>query len=377
MKQRSDVIVVGGGAIGLSTAFELAQEGASVRLIDKGRCGREASWAGAGMIIPGNSLKARTPEARLRSLSYELWPDLTDRLRSLTDIDSEFRICGGLEVGFEKNGLDSDVQRWQDDAVEAALLSPNALAQLEPACSRELRSGYHLPAMAQVRNPRHLRALQAACASLGVQIEENTEVVGFSTTNGRVTEVQTSGGSFTSNSVCICSGAWTGQLLQRTRFTFPIQPVRGQMVMLKCNPLPFSRIIQMGPRYLVPRSDGRALIGSTEEWVGFQKRTTAGAVASLIGFATSVIPELADATIERTWAGLRPGSPDGVPFIGLVPGLENMFVAAGHFRNGLQNSPGTARFLRQLVLDQTPSLNPTSFVHTLVGLPTPEVSEVV
>ena len=231
--------------------------------------------------------------------------------------------------------------------------------------------------MAQVRNPRHLRALQAACESLGVQIEENTEVADFITSDGRVTEVQTSGGSFVSNSVCICSGAWTSQLLQGTRFAFPIQPVRGQMVMLKCNPLPFDHIIQMGPRYLVPRSDGRALIGSTEEWVGFEKRTTAGAVAGLIDFATSVIPDLADATIERTWAGLRPGSPDGVPFIGLVPGLENMFVAAGHFRNGLQNSPGTARFLRQLVLDQTPSLNPADFVHTQADSPTPEVTEVV
>ncbi|HEX6985762.1 MAG TPA: FAD-dependent oxidoreductase, partial [Planctomycetaceae bacterium] len=123
-------------------------------------------------------------------------------------------------------------------------------------------------------------------------------------------------------------------------------------VLLDAVPLPFTRMIELGPRYLVPRPDGRVLVGATEEEAGFEKRNTAAAVGDLLAMAVELCPALGGATVERTWAGLRPGSPDGLPYLGRVPDFENLFVAAGHFRSGLQMSPGTARVMRQLLLDQ-------------------------
>lgn len=364
MKRGTDVIVVGGGAIGLTTAWEFAQQGLSVRVIDRGRCGREASWAGAGMIVPGNALKAATPAGKLRAVSFEMWPGVSQKLASDTGIDNEFRSCGGLEVRFEaedSTALSAEVENWRAEGVDVEPLSQRDLVLAETEINPELAGGYQLPAMSQIRNPRHLRGLQRACEQLGVQFEEEVPVLSFPGDGGKVTGVQTESGTFTADHVCVCAGAWTRQLLDGTGFDFDVYPVRGQMVMLKANPLPFRHILQLGRRYIVPRSDGRALVGSTEELVGFEKRTTAAGVGGLIEFGMSIIPKLADATVERTWSGLRPGSSAGVPFIGRVGEYSNLFAAAGHFRCGLQNSPATGRFLRELVLGQPTCLSPEQF----------------
>lgn len=363
MKRGTDVIVVGGGAIGLTTAWELASQGLTVRVVDKGRCGREASWAGAGMIIPGNSLKAETPEARLRAASFELWEELSARLLDETGIDNGFQSCGALELETNTavDRLAREVSDWRREGVDAVLLDTDQLRKLEPAIGGQVRGGYELPSMSQIRNPRHLRALQHACERRGVRFSEECEVQSISLSGSRVTGVRTEQNRFTAEHVCVCAGAWTSTLLQNTDFSFKVEPVRGQMVMLRACPLPFQRILQQGSRYVVPRSDGRALVGSTEEWVGFEKRTTAAAVADLIHFGVSLVPELGEATVERTWSGLRPGSPEGVPFLGRVPNAENLYVAAGHFRNGLQNSPASGRLLRQMILGQNTCLNPADF----------------
>src|SRR5690606_14887119 len=132
----------------------------------------------------------------------------------------------------------------------------------------------------------------------------------------------------------------------------PIRPIRGQIALLKTVALPFQRIVELGNRYLVPRPDGRVLVGATMEDVGFRKVTTAAAIGDLLGMATRLCPPLGAADLDRTWAGLRPGSPDGVPWLGAVPDIDNLYVATGHFRNGLQMSPGTGRLMRQAILGQ-------------------------
>jgi glycine oxidase len=156
---------------------------------------------------------------------------------------------------------------------------------------------------------------------------------------------------------CVAGGAWSKPLLADFGVDVSIEPVRGQIVLLSQSPVPFRCVIQDGARYLVPRPDGRILIGSTEEHVGFLKENTAGAIAELIEFATARVPQLAAARVERTWAGLRPGSADGLPYMGQVPGTENVFVAAGHFRSGLQMSPGSALLMRELILGSETSIS--------------------
>jgi glycine oxidase len=176
--------------------------------------------------------------------------------------------------------------------------------------------------------------------------------------NGRrIDSLRTHSGSVRAGRYLVTGGAWSRGLLASVAVDVAINPVRGQMVLLSQSPRMFSHVLQTGSRYIVPRDDGRILIGSTEEHVGFLKVNTASAVSELLAFGASRVPALAQARFERCWSGLRPGSADGLPYLGRVAGFDNLFVAAGHFRSGLQMSPGTARLIRQALLDQETDLS--------------------
>lgn len=357
----SDVLIVGGGVIGLSVAYELAGQGVSVTVLEQGQFGQEASWAGAGILPPGNPEHASNPRSLLRAHSHVLWPQLSAELLEKTGVDNGFRQCGGIEVRFEPKAdplrdevLREETQNWRDEGVVVEPLSPDELAEWEPAINREAVAGYRLPEMGQIRNPRHLKALLAGCADRGVELLAGRPVVDFDMQHGKVVAARTPSETFSAGQFCVAGGAWSRQLLQRAGVQVAVEPVRGQIVLLSMQPLPFRHVILEEARYLVPRPDGRILVGSTEEWVGFDKRNTAEAVGGLIEFAVRVVPSLCGAKYERAWSGLRPGSPDRLPYLGPVPETENLFVAAGHFRSGLQMSPATAVLMRQLMLGQAP-----------------------
>ena len=363
MNQTADILVIGGGVIGLSIAYELAGQGSAVTILEQGQFGREASWAGAGILPPGNPESAATPEARLRGHSHALWSRLSAELLETTGVDNGYRVSGGLEVAPPSipgdagvpDAFDGEIAAWRTEGVRVERLSPTELREREPALNSSITAAYRLPGMAQVRNPRHLKALIAGCALRGVRLVAGQPVIGFEHREQRVTAARTPADTFSAERFCVAGGAWSRQLLAGAGCDIAVEPVRGQIVLLSCQPLPFGHIINCGPRYLVPRPDGRVLIGSTEEHAGFEKRNTAGAIAELIDFAVDLVPALADARFEQAWSGLRPGSPDGLPYLGHVPETENLFIAAGHFRSGLQMSPGTALVMRQLMLDQRPA----------------------
>ncbi|MDA0282163.1 MAG: glycine oxidase ThiO [Planctomycetota bacterium] len=351
----SDVIVVGGGVIGLSIAWELASHGAIVKVLDQSTVGREASWAGAGMLPPGNLAGERTGEGRLRALSCVLWPEWSEGLLAATGIDNGYRNCGAIEVSFDRN-LDDEASAWEATGNKVEILSAARRRHLEPAISSNVKHSYRLPEFCQVRNPRHLRSLEVACLDMGVELLEGEPVCGWKATGQRVTHARTVSTDYAAAKFVIASGAWSRQLANAVGTEISIEPLRGQIVLLRCSPLPFRHVIQDGARYLVPREDGRILIGSTEERAGFVKQNTVEGVQSLLQFAKSVVPTLADAEIERTWSGLRPYSGREEPFIGRLPNQENLFVAAGHFRSGLQMSPGTAVLVRQMLHRQESSI---------------------
>ncbi len=354
----ADVLVIGGGVIGLSIAYELAGQGVAVQVLDQSPLGREASWAGAGMLPPGNIAFSLTPEQRLRALSCSLWKNLSAELFEKTGIDNGFRNSGSIEVRLEgaSDQIEQDIAAWKTEGVLVSETSVSELRQLEPNLPAEIVAGYRLPELSQVRNPRHLKALMAGCAARGVRFSPGVMVLGFERTGEKITGVKTPNRTFPGGSVCVCAGAWSAGLMESVKLALPVKPVRGQIVQLNQQPLPFTHILQTGPRYLVPRPDGRILVGSTEEDVGFEKRNTAQGIAGLIQLAMRLVPALKEATIERCWSGLRPGSPDGLPFLGRVPETENLFLAAGHFRSGLQMSPGTAVLMREILLGQEPSI---------------------
>jgi glycine oxidase len=352
MGSSPDILIIGGGVIGLTTAYFLARDGAKVTIVDKGDMGQEASWAGAGILTPAEIDSAQTPEEQFLARSIALFPQLSAELRERTGIDNGYMQCGGIEV-VEDDSLATD--EWRSAGVECRELDGPALKSLEPALAPGCERTYFLPKMAQVRNPRHLQALHAVCLDLGVVLKPNCPVQGFERKQHRIVAALSDAGPLVAERFLISTGAWTDSLVEMIGWKPQIRPIRGQIALLNSSSRLLQRIILQGSRYIVPRADGRVLVGSTEEDVGFDKRTTASAVADLLAFACRLVPALGQAQVERCWAGLRPGSPDGKPYLGRVPGWDNLFVAAGHYRSGIQLSPGTALAMKELLLDLKPS----------------------
>lgn len=349
-----DVVVIGGGVIGLSIAWELARHGAAVQVLEQGLFGQEASWAGAGILPPGNPRQARTTEARLRSHSHVLWPEWTEQLRSATGIDNGFHRCGGVEVqpAGSQESLEGRIATWREEGVAVESLMASELRHRISTLNPEISSGYFLPELGQVRNPRHLKALTQACQAGGVDLRPGSPVVDIVRQGDRVTAVKTLTDEYRAAEFVVAGGAWSQSLLRRVGCELQVEPIRGQIVLLNTPKVLFRHVIEVSTRYLVPRPDGRVVIGSTEERTGFEKRTTATAISGLIDFARSLVPALGEAQVERCWAGLRPYTNGGLPRIGRVPGVTNLSLAAGHFRAGLQLSPMTAVLVRHLILGQ-------------------------
>jgi glycine oxidase len=354
MTEHPDVLILGGGVIGLSTAWFLAEAGVRVTIVDKGDFGRQASWAGAGILSPAYLEHAHTGLDQLRALSWKLFPSLSQKLREQTGIDNGYLVCGGLELFLRAEERPSE--EWHGEGVAFEELNSDDLHRRYPELAPAVHRAHYLPDMAQVRNPRHLKALQAACAARGVSLRSGCPVHQFVRKGDRIEGVDTDQGRLTAGCYLLATGAWSEALLESLGWRLGIRPVRGQIALLNTDATGIRPLLLCGKRYLTPRGDGRILVGSTEEDVGFDTRTTAAAIAELLQFAVALVPNLAGAAVERCWAGLRPGSPDGKPFLGAVPGLDNLFVAAGHFRAGLQLSPGTALVMKQLLLGEQPAI---------------------
>jgi glycine oxidase len=351
MAKSGDVIVAGAGVIGLTTAYFLAREGVSVIVCDQGQAGMESSWAGAGILPPSDLEHAQFPLDRLRALSGAIFPALSDELKSRTGVDNGFARCGGIE--FLGNAGMADADEWYGLGVATQRLAERDVLALEPNLAPGLGDALLVPGMAQLRNPRHLRALKTACVATGkVTLLENAPVESVVAASGRVKGVRVGGEVHSGGRVLVAAGAWTDRLLEPLGCRLKIEPVRGQIALLNPGRVVFSRILLWGARYLVPRLDGRVLIGSTEEHAGYDKATTAAGIEGLLALGRRLVPPLADAPVEKTWAGLRPGSPDGLPFLGPAPDVNGLFVAAGHFRAGIQLSPGTAQLMKEMLLDQ-------------------------
>lgn len=364
-----DLLIVGGGVIGLSLAYESLKHGLKVALLERGLPGQEASWAGAG-ILPATGKGAITdPLAQLEKLSAQLHGDWAQALLDETGIHNGYDRCGGIHVARDVESEQSlaefmEVARAQ--GIHAERIDRDELPRLEPALaplSRDtnLRTACLIPEEAQLRNPWHLRALESAVRKRGGEILGNAPVRGILFNGNVATGVETDRDKLHAGAICVTAGAWTGELLG-DRIRLPeLRPIRGQMVLLKAERRPFQRIINEALRYLVPRDDGHVLVGSTVEDVGFDKRNTAQGVRGLLQLANSLVPNLGDCTVEKYWAGLRPATRDGLPCLGEIAGLKGLFIAAGHFRAGLFLSPGTAVVMSQLIRGDSPEINLSPF----------------
>jgi glycine oxidase len=353
-----DVLVVGGGAIGLSLAWQLAKRGQRVRLLDRGQTQQASSWTGAGILPPANPDATSDPLEQLRGLSHRLHRQWAKELQSITGIDVGYRPCGGLYIATrpgEAAALAAQSCWWAEHQIEAIAWPTDHVRDrfesLEPLCrSGRLLAAWWLPGEAQLRNPRYLRALRAAAIASGATIESPVEVDRLLIADHRAYGVAATTQTFLANNVCLCGGAWTRQLFDRLHLASGIVPIRGQMLLYRCHQPPLPCVLNEGHRYIVPRDDGHVLVGSNEEEVGYVQETTTAVLDDLRRWGESILPALGEGTIIRSWAGLRPGVFDGLPYLGKLPGLENAFAATGHYRAGIHLSPATAQLLTQRIL---------------------------
>lgn len=370
MSSGPTIAVIGGGVIGSAIAWRLADAGASVTLLERGRPGTadsgEASPAAAGMLAPLKEAEEPGPFLELGLRSMERYPAFVEAVESASGVDVAFRRDGRLDVALDDEAAD-ELRRHRDlqaDAgYESRLLEPAEVWELEPAIGPDVVLGLATEYDHQLDAARLTRALWLAAETAGVDARPGTAVAGVVVDGATTAGVRLeSGDTVTADVVVVAAGAWSGRLeLPRP---LPVRPVRGQIVVLRSVPPVLGRTTWGPHLYLVPRHDGRLLVGSTMEDVGFAPRVTAGAVARLLGVAARVAPDLAGAEVEGFQVGLRPAAEDGLPVIGPDPDIEGLFYATGHFRNGILLAPETAERITAMVLEgmqAEPAFDPARF----------------
>lgn len=347
-----DCIIVGGGAIGLLTARQLFLEGVDVLLLEKGPLGGESSWAGGGIISPLYPWRYDDSVNILAERSKEIYPELSKTLLEETGSDCEL-ISSGLFTVIA-DGQD-DVLNWaQQWSVDASYIDDTkSIHGIEPAVGDVVDKGIWMPDIQQIRNPKLVKALKASFDHLAIPYQEHTEVEEIIVENGKVSGVRAKQQTFLADKVIIASGAWSAQF-NVTKSSVDVLPVKGQMIMYKGEPDLVKRIILSEGHYVIPRKDGRILAGSTLEKIGFDKTISSSALDELHHAAVELIPLLSGLEVERQWAGLRPGTEKGIPYICHHDEVEGLFVHAGHFRNGIVLGAASAELMADIILQRTP-----------------------
>ena len=356
----ADFLIIGGGVIGMMMARELAQAGAEVTLIDRKYCAQESTWAGGGIVSPLYPWRYPEPVTQLATWSQSSYVHLAQELIEETGYDPELRQKGMLVVAVDDQ---AEALRWAEQYHRPLRqVDADFVYEKEPNLIPELSGGLWMPEVCSIRNPRLGRSLRESLLQLNnVTLLEQQEVKGFKIDQNHITAVETSAGSITAQQVVIAAGAWSGQLLAMLGVDLPVKPIHGQMMLFKAQRGLVNRVVLKDGRYVIPRNDGRVLVGSTLEDIGFEKRTTEEAATSLYKTALDIVPKLADYPLEQHWSGLRPGSPEGIPYIGHVPGFNNLYINAGQFRNGLVLAPASTRLLADILLDRQLILDPAPY----------------
>ena len=353
MHERGEpVVIVGAGLIGLGIAYELARRGASVRVIDAHEPGRAASWAGAGMLAPYTEAHPSADFEAFCVSSLALYPEFVADLRARSGVDARLALDGILEAAYDspaEDRLRAQVESRLARGIPARWLDRDELQRFEPALGRTARGAAFSPSEGHVDNRRLGRALRGACDALGVRIDENTGPVALEADARRVLGMRHPRGFVPAGAVVNAAGAWAGSIEGLPpHAVLPVAPVKGQMLALAMSSNFIRRVLWLPGAYLVPRDDGRLLVGATVEDAGFDVRVTAAAMRTLLDAALAALPSLAELTIVEMWAGLRPATPDGLPYIGPTS-LGGYFVAAGHYRNGILLTPATARLIADIL----------------------------
>jgi glycine oxidase len=355
MKQtKHDILIIGGGIIGCSIAWRLAQQGAKVSVIEKGEPGAEASWAAAGMLAPQSEAAhgLRGDLDKLCFASHAIYPDFVRELEEASGAQIGYRTPGSIYAASdfkEAEALAGLLERQLADGKHADALSRKQLQEMSPALSQKVEAAIYLPDDHHVDNRALMKALVVAGRTAGVQFYNDTPATAIETASGRAVAIRTADGRIAGDVIVNAAGCWASQIEMGDRVALPVRPIRGQIVCLEVTPQPLRHLIHSTGCYLVPWPDGRVLVGATLENAGFDAQVTAGGVQQLLAAAIQIVPALASAKVIDVWAGLRPDTPDNMPIIGKTS-IPNLIAATGHFRNGILLAPITAKIVSELIL---------------------------
>ncbi len=353
------IVIVGGGVIGLMTARELHAQGVEVLVIERGPLGGESSWAGGGIISPLYPWRYSHAVNQLAAISKTLYPPLVQQLQDESGVDCELLTSGLLITDMDEQQKAQDwAQQW---SVRLDIINDSEhIHQIEPQASDIIDRGLWLPEIMQVRNPKIIKALKGSLEKRGIQYMEHTPVTSLEIDHDRIVGVNTEAGTQAADKVIIASGAWSAGLISSGQ-NVDIEPVKGQMIMFKGEAGLIRRMVLSAGHYIIPRKDGHVLAGSTLERTGFNKSVTEDALTELRHDAIAIIPALEQMPIERHWAGLRPGTEQGIPYICPHTEIDGLYIHAGHYRNGVVLGPASVQLMVELVLGHEPGIDPAPY----------------
>ncbi len=355
----AEVLIIGGGVIGLALARQLHKKGVEkITILERGKLGQEASHAAAGMLAPNAETEKQDDFFHLCSDSNKLYPKFAAELSDETGVDIELDQSGTLYLAF----TDSDVteirrryERQRENGWQVEHLTGREIGKIEPFISPYVREGLFFPNDWQVENRKLLYALQKYALLNRIETYENTEIKYLLIENGKTTGAETKTEKFLAEKVILATGAWTS-FIKAGDFQIPkVMPVRGQMLSFQTSKRLFQKVIYSPRGYIVPRMDGRILTGATVEDVGFEKSVTPGGIDLLVENALEIAPHLVNLEWSEKWAGLRPRSADGLPILGTFSEIENLFIATAHYRNGILLAPLTAKILADKIVGNAES----------------------
>ncbi|MGG3692769.1 glycine oxidase ThiO [Heyndrickxia ginsengihumi] len=349
-----DVIIVGAGVIGSSIAYYLTEQGASVLIIEKDQPAKGASGAAGGMLGAQAEIHTAGPFYEMAQKSREMFPELACKLREKSGIDIGLVQKGLLQVAItdeQTAELETLMTFHQSQGQQAILLNGKDLFDKEPHLGEDIKAGLYLPNDHQVVAPNLAKAFLYSATANGATLLTDTEVVSIIKENGKACGVKAEAQSYFAKSVVIASSIQTPRLLQPFGFNAEVYPVKGECISLRFSQLPIQTTIMGKGCYIVPKRGKRLVIGATTKPHDYTKNVTAGGITSLLTEAMKLVPAVDDGSIEHVWAGHRPQTVDGLPYVGKLERVEELYVACGHYRNGILLSPITGKWMAEMILN--------------------------
>lgn len=355
---REKVIIIGGGVIGLASAFECANRGYEVVVLEKGTCGGQASGAAAGMLAPFSEIGEDPDDFfRLCDESLKFYPEWQRKVKQRSGMEFEFKQSGSLHAVFhdaDRLAFETTIS-WQNElGVQARLLDQNDLRKMEPKMTNEMSGAIYYPKESHLYSPDYVKALEAACRKIGVVIHEHTDVTDVIPREGGITIKAGMEQYLDGDALVVCAGAWAGQWEKTFGVSIPIVPIRGQICAYHLPKDTIRKIVFTSQGYFVQKADGSLVCGASEDVAGFDTSVTEEGISRLERWSKVVFPFLEKKHVAHRWAGLRPATQDGFPLLGRLSAAPNVIFAAGHYRNGILLSPITAKTVGDLLDGKKP-----------------------